>query len=191
MFGGNGSQVFGDTWTWDGVTWTQQHPLASPPARTDAAMAYDAARQQVVLFAGLDSDQLVRLDDTWTWDGSTWTRQAPPYRPSNRYRHAMAYDAGRRQVVLFGGVNLVKDFADTLDVGRVLLDEAAAGLITDASSCIGNGLRRGAANDPSVRRLSEPVPERLQRHVDMGRFNVGRGERHANSLGPQLGQHGI
>jgi hypothetical protein len=57
--------VFGDTWTWDGITWTQQHPATSPPARLDAAMAYDAAAGNVVLFSGDSQD--ATLHDTWTW----------------------------------------------------------------------------------------------------------------------------
>jgi hypothetical protein len=46
------SILLGDTWTWDGSTWTQQHPVPSPSARTDASMAYDAATGTVVLFGG-------------------------------------------------------------------------------------------------------------------------------------------
>jgi hypothetical protein len=45
---GNG-KVLGDTWTWDGVTWTQQFPPVSPPARSILqAMVYDAATETVV-----------------------------------------------------------------------------------------------------------------------------------------------
>jgi hypothetical protein len=33
LFGGNSQTVyFGDTWTWNGRTWTRRHPAASPPA---------------------------------------------------------------------------------------------------------------------------------------------------------------
>ena len=40
------------TWTWDGSTWTQQHPATSRPPRKSASMAYDAATGDVVLFGG-------------------------------------------------------------------------------------------------------------------------------------------
>jgi len=33
-------------------------------------MAYDSARQRLVLFGGITPDFLA---DTWTWDGSTWS----------------------------------------------------------------------------------------------------------------------
>src|SRR5215813_5883598 len=77
----------GQTWTWNGTTWTQQAPAASPPARYLASMAYDAATGTVVLFGGIGH----RLfDDTWTWDGTTWTKQAPATRPPARYQASMA-----------------------------------------------------------------------------------------------------
>jgi hypothetical protein len=55
------------TWTWDGSTWTKQHPATSPPARNSATMAYDAATGTAVLFGGVESDGTGVLDDTWTW----------------------------------------------------------------------------------------------------------------------------
>ena len=53
LFGGDGSSGdLGDTWTWNGTTWTEQTPATSPPARESATMAYDAATGTVVLFGG-------------------------------------------------------------------------------------------------------------------------------------------
>src|SRR5258706_16401753 len=43
-------QYLGDTWVWDGASWTEQHPTDSPDARGGFGMAYDGARHQVVLF---------------------------------------------------------------------------------------------------------------------------------------------
>jgi hypothetical protein len=62
----------GETWIWDGRSWSQKHPSASPPARQQEAMAYDAGRQVVVLFGGYHKPFMA---DTWTWDGSTWTQR--------------------------------------------------------------------------------------------------------------------
>ena len=124
--------LFAGTWTWDGTTWTQQHPATSPPARDEASMAYDAATGTVVLFGGNGSDRhrsvtpgpgtarpgpsstrdqparpVRRVDglrrghrhrgpvrrrrhkpallgDTWTWDGTTWTKQHPATSPPAR-----------------------------------------------------------------------------------------------------------
>jgi hypothetical protein len=118
LFGGEGKPthvggrdlLFDDTWTWDGTTWTRQHPAVHPPALTNASMAYDAATSTVVLFGGYDGE---RLGQTWTWDGTTWTRQQPAARPPARFRASMAYDAATGTVVLFGGLGLhgTADFA--------------------------------------------------------------------------------
>jgi len=69
-------------------------------------MAYDAGRGQVVLFGGESSGGLLGLlNDTWTWDGSSWIPKCTTTcgLPSRAF-HAMTYDAARGQVVLFGGV---------------------------------------------------------------------------------------
>jgi hypothetical protein len=91
------------TWVWDGVQWTVYGPLA-PHGRKSPAMAYDAARQRVVLFGG---DPLFFREspfgDTWQWDGSAWSRAAPAQSPRARGGAALAYDAARGRVVLFGG----------------------------------------------------------------------------------------
>jgi Kelch motif len=82
--------------------WVLKSPANSPPARNGGAMAYDAARGQVVLFGGSDSNN-VFYNDTWVWDGINWTQKSPANTPTPRYIHAMAYDAAHGQVVLFGG----------------------------------------------------------------------------------------
>src|ERR1041385_1894513 len=79
------------------------------PARDWYAMAYDATRQQTVLFggAGVNGSGSVFapvFDDVWTWPGENWTNQNPTAKPPGRYLHAMAYAAARGQVVLFGGI---------------------------------------------------------------------------------------
>jgi hypothetical protein len=63
-YDGTAPVYLGDTWTWDGTTWTQQHPAASPSARNASSMAYDAATGNVVLFGGYRNGY---VSDTWTW----------------------------------------------------------------------------------------------------------------------------
>ena len=48
------------------LAWTKQAPAASPPARSAASMAYDAATGNVVLFGGTGSAFRVQ-GDTWSW----------------------------------------------------------------------------------------------------------------------------
>jgi hypothetical protein len=52
--------------------WILRSPPVSPCAREGHAMAYDAARMRVVLCGGADGSKM--LNDTWEWDGQTWTR---------------------------------------------------------------------------------------------------------------------
>jgi hypothetical protein len=107
LFGGgtgNGGFPFGDTWTWDGNTWTRSHPEHSPSARGGTQMAYDAADGQVVLFGGDSS--VGRQNDTWTWDGTDWTQRHPAHSPPVRQDAGIAYDAADGRVVLFGGLDL-------------------------------------------------------------------------------------
>jgi hypothetical protein len=60
-----------DTWTWDGAQWTRLD-VAGPPARVHAAMAFDEAREVVILTGGSNGPGSI-LTDTWIWNRETWT----------------------------------------------------------------------------------------------------------------------
>ena len=112
LFGGTGTTgALADTWTWNGITWTQLHPAASPTARANASMAYDPGTGQLVLFGGADASG--SQADTWTWNGTTWTQQSPGTSPGARISGAMAYDPATGQLVLFGGTGTTGALADT------------------------------------------------------------------------------
>jgi hypothetical protein len=98
--------TLGDTWTYDGTTWTLQSPATSPSGRAGAAMAYDPAIGQLVLFGGsfdLDGSSPVTQNDTWTYSVGTWSRLDPSISPPARAYAAMAYDQRTRQLLVFGG----------------------------------------------------------------------------------------
>src|SRR5437899_792591 len=82
---------------WVGTDWHLQSPSTSPPARHLPGVAFDAARGQVVMFAGSSSGGF-DLGDTWVWDGTAWTQETSPNNPSPRQFHSMAYDAVRQKV---------------------------------------------------------------------------------------------
>jgi hypothetical protein len=157
MFGGwdagfAGFVIYGDTWVWDGNKWTQKMPATSPSSRSDFGMAYDAARNQVVVFSGYDAgtndtwlwngststwtqahpvssppagwnvmawdsvhQQMIVVTEpyysgsgatqTWFWDGANWAQKVLAVQPSSRFAAAMAFDAARQQMILFGGEN--------------------------------------------------------------------------------------
>jgi FG-GAP-like repeat/Bacterial Ig-like domain (group 3) len=74
-------------------------------------MAYDAAREQVVLFGAAPITGSA-LPDTWVWDGANWTQKSPVNSPP-LLNVAMTYDAARQQVVLFGGLSNAGIFSAT------------------------------------------------------------------------------
>lgn len=92
--------------------WKVDQPAASPPPRYDAAMAWDSVRHRVVLFGGVGDAG--PLDDTWEWDGTTWTEASVAVAPQRRSQHALAFDAARGVTVLFGGADwLFNPLGDT------------------------------------------------------------------------------
>ncbi len=78
-------------------------------------MAYDPAAGQLVLFGGETTNNY--LNDTWTWNGTTWTQFNPANSPPIRYGASMAYDNRTSQLVLFGGSNSVGWLKDTWTYG--------------------------------------------------------------------------
>lgn len=103
LFGGDdpGSGAHGDTWTWDGATWTNMHTDvsgSSPAPRSGAVMG--ALGGQLVLFGGEDYGAL--YGDTWTWNGTAWALvqvAGPPARSG-----AVMARLGTK-LVLFGGAD--------------------------------------------------------------------------------------
>jgi peptide/nickel transport system permease protein len=61
-------------------------------------MVYDSTNGQIVMFGGDSGKQ-----ETWTFDGNSWTELAPTQNPSGRNGQSMAYDPIRDEIHLFGG----------------------------------------------------------------------------------------
>jgi hypothetical protein len=111
LFGGvgglAGNAPVGDTWQWDGTSWTALTPASSPPARYAAALALDSVRDRVLLFGGKDASNST-VNDTWEWDGASWTQLCTSAActatlPPPRWSAGLAFDPNRRRAVLFGG----------------------------------------------------------------------------------------
>jgi hypothetical protein len=102
---GDDERVLFDTWEFDGQQWVETTDDATPPpARCKHAMAYDASRERVAVFAGWEITPLLR--DMWDYGEGTWKEIVPVIAPSARHSHTMAYDTWRRVIVLFGGIPL-------------------------------------------------------------------------------------
>ncbi|MBI4870925.1 MAG: hypothetical protein HY814_05105 [Candidatus Riflebacteria bacterium] len=112
LFGGVDSQHatwLTDTWEFDGISWLQTAAAQSPPGVTGAEMAFDEARQRVVLFGGDQNGSATGDARTWEYDGTGWkvVAYSTPNGPSAWKGAALAYDSARARVVAFSGVTHV------------------------------------------------------------------------------------
>ena len=117
MFGGGGNDPFAaqsnqfflnDTWIWDGASWHPEQAANSPSARVGATMAFDADRNVVVMFGGLqgqdgDPDSNQYDNDTYTWNGFGWSGLPNAGAPSPRFDTGLVYDAMNHRTLLVGG----------------------------------------------------------------------------------------
>ncbi len=94
------------TWQWDGTSWTATATGTSPPARRDAAMAYDPITQKVVMYGGQVGNTFA--NDTWTFDTAlgAWHQEQPLASPSPRVAATLTWDAARGRLVLMGGFQI-------------------------------------------------------------------------------------
>lgn len=79
--------------------------------RSGQAVAFDAVRNQLVLFGGYAAN--VEQGSTWVWDGVDWTQKNPANSPLPRYGARMVWDGTRQEIVLFGGNRQGTRMADT------------------------------------------------------------------------------
>ena len=75
---------------------------AFSPGRYYHAMAFDAARGQVVMFGG-NSQSPSFSTETWTLQGQDWVKRTPATTPPGLQLPGMVYDSARQETVLFGG----------------------------------------------------------------------------------------
>jgi hypothetical protein len=106
LFGGRGPTNpfdLSDTWEFDGASWTQV-ATSGPPRRMGHGSAYDAERGVTVVYGGYSSPSLPRLhQDTWEWNGVSWTEATPTAAPGARGQPEMTFDTFLGRVVMCGG----------------------------------------------------------------------------------------
>jgi hypothetical protein len=114
LFGENNSE---STWSWNGTRWQQIDDATdpgctstcagSPPSRNTYGFAYDSASRALIMFGGNGNN------DTWAWNGTSWTQVADSADPGCTSTCTasppavlgtqMAFDTATNQMVLFGG----------------------------------------------------------------------------------------
>lgn len=100
--------------------WSRLLPAGTPPTkRTDQAAVYDALRNRMVVFGGLDSLGY-NLNDTWVLDlgaAPAWTNMQLSNVPPPRRSAAMIYDPVRDQLIVHGGFGDSPDLNDVWVLG--------------------------------------------------------------------------
>lgn len=110
-----------ETWEWNGQSWNRRcdnQPVGDtctlPPARANHGLVFDARRGKVVMFGGAgDINLTTPKNDTWEWDGTTWTQRCDGVPASDvcgtlppaRHGLAMGYNDVTGKVIVFGGAN--------------------------------------------------------------------------------------
>ena len=110
----NVGQATSEVWEYDGTRWTKS-AAAPPPTRSAHAMVYDGKRKRTVVFGGMGvrrgEESAPMLNDTWEFDGTTWT-QLQVSGPPGRLGAGAAYDSKRGLTLVFGGANHERVFND-------------------------------------------------------------------------------
>ncbi len=94
-----------ETWEFNGVTWSQVTPLATPGGLWKHAMCFDPVRGRTVAFGGATSGLVGASAQTWEYDGATWTQITTVGTPGPRENAAMCFDASIGRCLLFGGAD--------------------------------------------------------------------------------------
>jgi hypothetical protein len=108
LFGGRSNGVrMADTWEWDGSNWTQITTSSAPSPRFWHSMVFDSQQGKTRVFGGdhVAPFSLGPVNDTWDWDGTSWTQDVTPTAPSPRAGQSMAYDSGFGRTIVFGGTD--------------------------------------------------------------------------------------
>jgi hypothetical protein len=111
LFGGEGggAPALREVWSWSVGRWTRLPDAPISATASDGAMAYDAARHQLVLVIrpssfkfGIDDPSRFAME-TWLYDGGGWRQASPfhrfPYDPASAYSSA-AYDPASRRILV-------------------------------------------------------------------------------------------
>lgn len=106
------------TWLFRNGSWVLGCTGCGPSARWDAALAYDVAASEFVLFGGCEAtdnscSSTTALGDTWTYASGSWTQLTPSASPGARGDASVAYDSYDKVVVVFGGLGCATMCSDT------------------------------------------------------------------------------
>lgn len=92
--------VYDDTYLFINGAWALA-TNSGPGKRSGHAMVY-VRGVGIVLVGG---SPIMPKTDTWVWNGSVWSQYVPGGAPTGRGFHAMTYDPGNQEIVVYGGLD--------------------------------------------------------------------------------------
>jgi hypothetical protein len=120
-----------ETLAWTVIEIPPEMPQPSP--RNLAGTVYDPVPPSLLLFGGAEPGGFgggVSLGDTWRLDltpgAEVWTDLAPGLAPLDRGQNAVAFDEGRGEMLVFGGLHYFDDFVSFAALNDTwIFDDAA------------------------------------------------------------------
>jgi len=115
LYGGYADQIRDDFWVWKEGAWGPIN-FPGPGPRSHVGMALDHEANELLLFGGASTTSTFSSlsDATWKLTNGAWSELTLEAHPSKRGSPAMAYDPGRKRIILYGGFGADrKDLNDT------------------------------------------------------------------------------
>lgn len=106
LFGGTaGFSTSNQTWAFNGLNWAQLTPTASPTGKTGMQLVHDPVRGVFVMYGSSNTSPFggPSVNQTWEFDGTTWTQVFPATTPGGLGNYGACYDSVRGRVVIYGG----------------------------------------------------------------------------------------
>jgi len=107
LFGGmmsHNAGYYNDTWFWDGTNWSEVLTPNSPPTRAYGGMGFDNSTQSIIYFGGCSNCYgNPTYDETWSFDGSSWTQLNPATHPERMTSFTVASGDQNTPMLVFGG----------------------------------------------------------------------------------------
>lgn len=106
LFGGSaGFSTSNETWSFDGSNWTLLAPANQPTGKTGAELVHDPVRGVSVMYGSMSTSFFggPSVDETWEFDGTTWTEVFPTTTPGGLGNYGACFDSVRTRTVIYGG----------------------------------------------------------------------------------------